>query len=679
MKKIRKKTTKTGKIGIRPKLISTFLLLTIIPILIIGVFSIAKAVNTIEDEVAFYSDKVVNLMGKNVDLMVGEIEKEYVSMLRNQTTMDAFARFKDGTNEYLDYQEIIKALEIINSSNNYVTASMLVCEQQVIKAGTFAGLVDFEWGALEKAGIVDKVMKGDKSYWYNGYGDEKDMVVFKKIIHPVSGEALGIGVLKVPRINFQKQLDSLELDGEGVELYLIDEENKLLISDNPENINKPIQEVDPTLFDSPEQYAFDQSNVAISGEENFVVYTGCSNNRWKVVMSNDKEMLFAGIETVQYMIIIISVVIAIIATVIGVIISGGIAKPIQGIVGSMQKAENGDLLIQIPAKGDKEISMLRQSFSNMIANIRALIKQTREVVGIVRKNASEVELMAASTKETSMQVSCAIQEIAAGAVEQAGEVEASIMRMQSLAESITQVVAKVEDVTEVTEKTTQTSQIATKTIKELNEQTLASSKITKNIESDIAILDHNAMQIIEVIHLIEGISEQTNLLSLNAAIEAARAGAYGRGFGVVADEVRKLAIQSKDATMQIRDIVENIQAQAKQTVEGTKRASEVFEEQRKAVNKTNVAFGDITTSMDDIRSEIHEINNLILQMNSNKAETVESMEHIQTIVEEVVARTQQLLASSMEQIAAADNMSHSSSVLTHNVNNLQQSIQKFNV
>ncbi|MGL4800188.1 MAG: methyl-accepting chemotaxis protein [Cellulosilyticaceae bacterium] len=666
------------KMGIRQKLTVTFLLVTIIPILIVGGFAITQSVKAIEEEVSFYSEKVVTLMGKNIDLMVGEIDKEFISLMGNPDTIKNMVLYSRGNKEYEVHSAIQTAFESIISSSAYVKGIMLVTANgQSMQGDRFYDTKSLEWKTLEENGMLEEVTRAGYTKWYNGYGTEKELLAMRNMVNPDTGKSIGVAIFKVYGADFQKQMDSLQLDGQHAAIYLLDEQKKLLVHQDKSLVNQSMEVVEPTLFDDAALFSFATPNEAIKGKENFVMYTPCNSGKWMVVMNNSMDQMMSEVRNVQYMIVVISCVIALAAIGIAIYISGGIARPIQRIVKCMQQAEEGNLLVDMHIKGDREIEVLAQSFNHMMEKIRQLISQTTAVVTYVRDNAVDVSCMATGTKETAGQVSSAIQEIVVGANEQANEVEYSMVRMQNLANIINEVASKMNEIDRVTHETTRISNNASVTIKELNAQTIASSHITKTIEEDILTLDASASRIKDVIHLIEGISEQTNLLSLNAAIEAARAGAYGRGFGVVADEVRKLAIQSKDATMKIRGIIEGIQVQTKQTVEGAHKASKVFEEQRQVVEKTNKAFADIAQAMMSVSHEMQVIHGAMGQMAVSKDETKESMECIQTIVQEVVALTEELLSASTEQSEGADRMSMCSEKLVGNVDTLQKSVEEF--
>ncbi|MHC1750346.1 MAG: methyl-accepting chemotaxis protein [Cellulosilyticaceae bacterium] len=670
------------KVGIRLKMILSILMLSIIPIVIIGSMSVRKSVTSIQKEVGFFADKVVTLVGKNIDLVSAEINKEFTTLISNNRFINATNNYVDNyhssTEVYEDYQVIQETLFTISSSNPYISAALILTPESSVATGTFRSLQNFTWDNMKKDGIIDPVLKSQNGYWLNGYKDESEMLVLKKVVNTGTGKILGIAVFKIQSSAIQKQLEVLNVKASNGNIFVVDKNNEVILDTNKENMGKTMTQVYEDVVRNKDKFDFTKDfNKPYFGKENFIISTACNNNAWTIVMTTPIKTLLSGVTQVKNVILIVCVLIIIIAIILSIYISGGIAKPIYKIVEAMKLAEQGNLVVDIQAEGDKELYNLGKSFKHMLANISSIIKETHDVIDVVTQHTMEVKMLSAGTEESSKQVSVAIQEIATGTTQQEQEVQNSIVRMQSLAESINDISHKIDCVMRVTKETTSISNSTSKVMKALNEQTVISANITQDIEKDTALLEKNTNRIIEVVRLIEGISEQTNLLSLNAAIEAARAGSYGKGFGVVAEEVRKLAIQSKEATMTIKEIILSIQGQAQHTAINTKKATQIFGEQQKVVGKVNTTFSDITNYMDKIREEMDTLYSSVNTMNTYKQDTVFAMEHIQTIVEEVGALTEELLATSVGQLEVTDKMDEYANILYDNVKNLQGTIDTF--
>ncbi|MGL4361773.1 MAG: methyl-accepting chemotaxis protein [Cellulosilyticaceae bacterium] len=665
------------KIGMRQKLISIFLLISIIPLLIVGAFAVKQSEKAIKKEVSFYTEQVVTLMGKNVDMMISEIDKEFVTLMSNPAVTRGFKNYNQGDKSYENMLPITNALEVITSSSTYIKAAMIISEEGQIKVGDFKESTSFNYDNLKEAGIIDKVEGTDKTIWVNGFEAEEDLLAFRNILDPFTGKSVGVSAFRILSIDLQRQIDTLKLDDENAAMYLVDENGYTIVHDKSVMINKPLEIVEKTLFEDQSLYELKTPNTPVMGKENFVMYTKCNNDQWTVVMKNDMKEIMQGVTALKKMIWIFTIILAGCAVAIALVVSGSIVRPIKRIVDYMQQAEKGNLVMDVKLEGDKEIYMLSQSFSNMMTNIRNLLSQTTDVVQSVRENATMVEVMAEGSKNTSSQVSSVIREIADGASEQTEEVGLSMERMKQLEDIINKVTARVDGIGKITCQTTEMSNDAREIVGELNEQTEETYEIGMLVGEEIIQLGKNANQIKEVIHIIEEISEQTNLLSLNAAIEAARAGSNGRGFGVVADEIRKLASRSKEAAKNIRTIIEKIQMQTEKTVSGVGKATGGIENQRRIVNKTNQIFSEIVESMTTVSEEMQAIHGAVDEIANSKKNTMESIRGIEKVVKDVVVLTDGLISTSDDQIAAANDMNSSSRLLVSNVDMLQKTVEEF--
>ena len=141
------------------------------------------------------------------------------------------------------------------------------------------------------------------------------------------------------------------------------------------------------------------------------------------------------------------------------------------------------------------------------------------------------------------------------------------------------------------------------------------------------------------------IAEQTNLLSLNAAIEAARAGTAGMGFGVVADEIRKLAEQSASALDDIGTIVRNTQDQTKRVVESAEASENILKSHNIALEHTLAVFKKISDSMVELANTVSDITGGVEDMNSYKDSTISAIQNISAVSQEIAAATEEVSAS----------------------------------
>jgi len=190
-------------------------------------------------------------------------------------------------------------------------------------------------------------------------------------------------------------------------------------------------------------------------------------------------------------------------------------------------------------------------------------------------------------------------------------------------------------------------------IEVLNEK---SDDVSQNSDSAYNImldLKQKTDEIRTITDLISSISEQTNLLSLNAAIESARAGETGKGFAVVADEIRKLAAQSKESTDGIIRIINELYDQTDRSVEAVLKLKEANEEQNALVSRTMDIFTGISQKMNEVRENVNRVNDKVSKILEANNKMVESINEISAVSEQVTASAQEACALSAQNIEKA--------------------------
>ncbi|WP_374702708.1 methyl-accepting chemotaxis protein [Bacillus sp. V5-8f] len=193
----------------------------------------------------------------------------------------------------------------------------------------------------------------------------------------------------------------------------------------------------------------------------------------------------------------------------------------------------------------------------------------------------------------------------------------------------------------------------------------------------VETLEKKSKEIGQIVDIITQIADQTNLLALNAAIEAARAGEHGKGFAVVADEVRKLAEQSGHAAGEIKALIMHIQMESTKAMQSMHEGTVSVGQGIDMVHQTGKAFKEISNLIEEVSFMSQEVSAIIEQVNASSKNTVDMMEEISYISKQSAANTQNVAASAEEQNASMEEISASSESLSRMAQELQETVSQF--
>lgn len=313
----------------------------------------------------------------------------------------------------------------------------------------------------------------------------------------------------------------------------------------------------------------------------------------------------------------------------------------------IEKVSSGDFSHVI---NENEYSILgkpAKSINLFINNIKSILS---EVIAVSDSIDVASKITCESTQNTAHdieQISLTVSEIAKGAADQAIQAQQGARAVEKFSDEINSVYNTYQSVTAESKEIVQLTAIGSKSIKVLLEKSEENYKASEKISAIIQGFAKTTEGINQFIGAIENIAAQTNLLALNAAIEAARAGEAGKGFAVVADEVRKLADESKKSTQEINNLLHNINRESELAAESIELIKIISHEQNISVSKTDDSFNDIAKAINNIAEKINIVDKAINKMQNDRLVICEIIESISSVTEETAASSEEV-ASTIE-------------------------------
>jgi methyl-accepting chemotaxis protein len=217
------------------------------------------------------------------------------------------------------------------------------------------------------------------------------------------------------------------------------------------------------------------------------------------------------------------------------------------------------------------------------------------------------------------------------------------------------------------------------TINALEVRVTDTSNMAKVLTDEISFMKKDVSSIGEIILAINYIADQTNLLSLNASIEAARAGQAGKGFAVVADEIKKLAGQSVNAVKKVEENITKINSRANNMVEIANKTAIVVGSQEKALSDTVSIFKNIDDHVDNLVKHLKKISEGVNTVEEVKANTLGSIESISSIIEEAAAVTGEVNSTAQKQLLLAEKLNEATKQLEKDSDILEEAIEIFTI
>ncbi|MCE5314685.1 MAG: methyl-accepting chemotaxis protein [Armatimonadota bacterium] len=361
-----------------------------------------------------------------------------------------------------------------------------------------------------------------------------------------------------------------------------------------------------------------------------------------------------------------------------------VAAPIAEALPVLEKLANNDLTARMVGEYNGDFAKIKNSINTAMETLQQAVMQVADSATRVAGSSQTLSASVEDVGKGAQQIAETIQHVAQGSHEQTEMVLSTVKAMGELGKSISEVaqgsqtqarvvdeaVGLIQQISAAIEQVAKGAQEAAGASQEVRSvasdggQQVSDAVVSMNAIKDstdrvadmIKELGESSQQIGAIVETIDDIAEQTNLLALNAAIEAARAGEHGKGFAVVADEVRKLAERSSKATGEIAELIGGIRQMTDHAVSAMGASSKEVADGTALANQAGVALQGIQEAIANVVRQVQDVSAAAQQMTSSSEEVIRAVENVSAITEESTATAEEMAASSNEVIGQSEHV-----------------------
>lgn len=677
--------------SIRVKLILFFL----IPVIFIFILGFSAYGNSSRAITETFTNATISSIVKTSEyygLVLHNVEDKALQLANDKATKDYYT--KKNKDDVLEESKVYKSIR--SNATTLATADRFIDNiaiftnygQPVTTYGTFDVKINpyEEFKASDESALLNNKTKTNVWSGYHKFIDEKLTITQDKYAISLTrlflddiSKPIGYVVTDISMSAITEAMSTLELPEGSMFAFISPDGREITVNG----------EAKEPVFVNEEAYKAAVSSEAVStdpkadnyiqykGSKQLFIYSKISDTGAIVCALIPEKEITSKANSIKQITLLWILIASAVAIITGIYVAYGIGKAIKKMINALKKVSEGDLTVNVHLGRKDEFDILSDNINIMINNMKELIVKATHVGMTVIESTKNVtensELLLSSSKN----ISAAISEIQQGNVQQAEDTEQCLKLTDELATQINMVHDNSLAIEKIADSTKNVVNDGIKEIDQLNRVTNENIQVTNDTIRDIEELEKESKAITEIIAVINDIAEQTNLLSLNASIEAARAGDAGRGFSVVADEIRNLSNKSVSAAAEIEQIIRKITAKTHNTVKTVKQAETISKSTEIKLNNVVKLFHNINVHVDDLASRLGMIASGIDDINRSKADTLSAIENISAVAEETSAASQEVDATAQQQLESVMKLNESAKSLYRDAADLDATIQIF--
>ncbi|MBQ1511103.1 MAG: methyl-accepting chemotaxis protein [Selenomonadaceae bacterium] len=588
--------------------------------------------------------------------------------------------------------------ELLNRTNEY---------RMELMETAYPGVYDsVSWGPFDGSGVLygetksgfKEMQNKDKAWYKETMTGAKDYFMSSPVISQATGKIIvnaialskdaedknvGMVLAAIYVESVTKKVESLKLGEDGYSLLVSKEGTYIVNPDDTAVMKKKISEdEDPAVRALGEKMLSGEDGVYRytnkDGKEMLAFYSFIPATGWGMATVAYEDELFAPVNNALKIMVAISLVLLVLIS-LGILMTVNRAmNPLKAMMDELHLLAEGDFRDR-PSRvsTSNELGVLAAAVRDMRKGVNKVLKSVYDSSESLSASAEELNATTEQSAEASNQVASSIVNVAQGTSEQLDAVGGTTEAIERLNETIQRVSSQADNAATQGREAADVARDGGKTLEQAIQQIQHIEQSTIQSTEVVTSLGERSKEIGQIVGTISGIAEQTNLLALNAAIEAARAGEQGRGFAVVADEVRKLAESSHEAAQQIANLIQATQKDTDDAVKGMQAGSEEVRVGTQNIVSMGEAFRKIIDIVEQVSAEIQGISKALGGMAENGREIVGHIRTIGTTSRTAAEEAETVSAATEEQSASVQEIANASQNLAHMASELKQEVQKF--
>lgn len=666
---------------LRTKLIASFLV-PVVCIIVLGTVSYKQASKAIISNYENSVNETMNMTNQYLTLAIDTVRSNYKSYLSD----DNLSKYFKGLMESSEGKGL--ALTYMKEISRDVNTNDLICDISFISdtltpitssalttSTPYTAYTDTPEGALVVENRSSYYLFGNQSDANTALGTDSSEYSLRLAKHLTNGKAI---MLIDFRLNLVTDTLSALDAGEGSYAAFITQDGTELYSDGTSSKNglfaaEDFYQAAVQSQDSGMEY------VTYNGKDYLFVYSPITNQSAMICALIPQSTILAQASNIKTVAMILVIVTVIIAALLGCILSGHINHNIYHILKQLKKVSSGDLTIQLKTKSKDEFKLLADGVNSMTDSMKTLITNVMDAGNSLTRAAGQVSDSSETFMTTVADIQEAILEIENGVTQLDENSADCLTQMDTLSGKINNVTRDTDTITALTESTGSSISTGISSMNVLTDSAKKTSEITAHVIGSIEALSDKSRSIVRIVESINSIARQTNLLSLNASIEAARAGDAGRGFAVVAEEIRQLADQSAASAGEIQKIIDDIITNTKEVVAIAKEAETTVDFQEQAVARTTESFLSMDQQIHTLLDSVAKISDNMRNMENARNTTLNAIEGISAISAETAAGSSNVNATVDSQRHAITTLDTAAGILQNRAEELTKLLKQFTI